>query len=160
MTANQIEAPMSKRGTHHLLTLLPIAALAFTLQACKGEKKPSEPPKPTTVAEAARTKQQAMNALMALPELAAWSAQIEKASGGKRHPALVEDDPQPKTINGKTYWQFSFVENASDAMHRWESFLVAQAGDEILVEDFATDTPLTLEQWRRDKHPLERMAAQ
>jgi hypothetical protein len=124
MTANQIEAPMFKRGTHHLLTLLPIAALAFTLQACKGEKKPSEPPKPTTVAEAFATREQAMNALMALPELMAWSAQIEKASGGKRHPALVEDDPQPKTIN------------------------------------FATDTPLTLEQWRRDKHPLERMAAQ
>ena len=80
-------------------------------------------------------------------------------SGGTARAALVEDGTAPRTIGGKHYWQFSFVENSSDAMHRWESFLVAQDGDDILVEDFATDTTLTLEQWRREKRPQERSAA-
>ncbi|MFL6674814.1 MAG: hypothetical protein ACJ8LG_16160 [Massilia sp.] len=150
---------MSKHGKLKLLALLPAFALACALPACKGER-PSSPPKPKTEAPAARTRDAAMADLMALPELKAWSAQIEKASGGATHPALVEDDPEPKTIDGKKYWQFSFVENARDAAHRWESFLVAQSGTEILVEDFATDTPLTLEQWRRDRRPSERTAAQ
>jgi len=62
-------------------------------------------------------------------------------------------------IAGKSYWQFSFVENASDAAHRWDSFLVAQAGDEILVEDFGTDNTLTLDQWRKEKNPMQRTSA-
>jgi hypothetical protein len=156
MAAKQNEAFMSKRRLLHLLSTV---AFACMLQACKGEQKPSDPPRPAAAAAAAATREHAMDALMALPELKAWSAQIEKASGGSRHPALIEDDPAPKTIKGKKYWQFSFVENGSDAAHRWESFLVAQGGDEILVEDFATDTTLTLEQWRHDRRPLERVAA-
>jgi len=100
-----------------------------------------------------------MTALMSLPELKAWSAQLEKASGGKVRGALIEYDPKPKTINGLNYWQFSFVENGSDAAHRWESFLVAERGDDILVEDFTADKTLTLEQWRKQKHPMERTAA-
>lgn len=94
---------------------------------------------------------------MALPELRAWGAQIEKASGGTVRGALIEDDPAPRNIDGKNYWQFSFVENRSDAMHRLDSFLVAQSGGEILVEDFDSDTTLTLEQWRHDKRPLARV---
>ena len=86
-----------------------------------------------------------MAALMALPELKAWSSQIEKSSGGKVHGALIEYDPKPKLIDGKRYFQLSFVENSSDAAHRWESFLVAETGDEILVEDAATDKTMTLD---------------
>ncbi len=97
-----------------------------------------------------------MNALMALPELKAWSAQLEKASDGKVHGALIEYDPKPKTIDGIDYWQFSFVENGGEAVHRWESFLVAERGDDILVEDFAADKTLTLAQWRKEKRPMER----
>lgn len=97
---------------------------------------------------------------MSLPELQAWSAQIEKASDGTIRGALIEDEPAPRNINGKNYWQFSFVENRSDAVRRLESFLVAQSGAEILVEDFDSDTTFTLEQWRRDKRPLERIVAQ
>ena len=95
-----------------------------------------------------RAKEKAMNALMALPELKAWSQQIEKYSGGKVHGALIEYDPALKVIDGKRYFQFSFVENATDAARRWESFLVAESGDQILVDDAATDKTLTLEQWR------------
>lgn len=100
-----------------------------------------------------------MAALMALPELKAWSSQVEKSSGGKVHGALIEYDPQPKLIDGKRYYQLSFVENASDAAHRWESFLVAESGEDILVEDAATDKTMTLQQWRQAKHPMERTSA-
>ena len=97
-----------------------------------------------------------MTALMSLPELKAWSGQLEKASGGKVRGALIEYDPKPKTIHGVNYWQFSFVENGSDAAHRWESFLVSQSDAEILVDDSVTDTSLTLAQWRRDSKPMQR----
>jgi hypothetical protein len=151
---------MSMRGISR--TVLPAVALALTLaaslSACKGERQ-AESAKPDMPASApVPAKEQAKAALMALPELQAWSAQIEKASGGSVHGALVEDDPAPRNINGQNYWQFSFVENRSDAVRRLESFLVAQAGGEILVEDFDSDATLTLEQWRRDKRPLERVA--
>jgi hypothetical protein len=152
---------MFKRGISR--AVLPAAtlalALAGSLSACK-DRQQAEPPKPAAAAPAlASAKEQARAALMALPELQAWSAQIEKSSGGNVHGALIEHDPAPRNINGKNYWQFSFVENRSDAVHRRESFLVAQADGEILVEDFDSDATLTLEQWRRDKLPLEPAAA-
>jgi hypothetical protein len=167
---------MSRNGAStHTVRLLTLTAI-FALAACRAEK-PAGPaqqdaasatvsasaapiPSPVASAPAKRSKEQAMAALIALPELKAWSSRIDKASKGAARGALIEDDPAPRDINGKQYWRLSFVENASDAMHRWESFLVAQTGDDILVEDFTTDTTLTLEQWRREKHPLERSAAQ
>ena len=111
-------------------------------------------PAPNT---ALRSKEQASMALMALPELKAWSMQIEKTSGGKLHGALIEYDPKPRIVNGKSYWQFSFVENGADAAHRLDSFLVAASGDEILVEDAATDDLLSLERWRKEKRPMARI---
>ena len=107
-----------------------------------------------------RSKPEAMAALMALPELKAWSAHIEKASAGASHGALIEYGPTPKAIAGKRYWQLSYVENTPDAAHRWESFLVGEDTPEILVEDTETDQPISLAQWRKDKRPLTRTAAQ
>ncbi len=131
-----------------LLTLSLIAACA--LAACK--EKPSEPAKPVAVApaEQARTKEQAMASLLALPEVKAWTAQIEKSSRGKATGAIMEDNPEPRVINGKKYWQLSFVENSAERAQRRESFLVAQAGDEILVEDPETDGVVSLTEWRRN----------
>jgi hypothetical protein len=153
---------MSIRGISR--TVLPAAALALaltaSLSACTDRRQPDSAKADVPARAPVSAKEQAKAALMALPELQAWSAQIEKTSGGSVHGAVIEDDPAPRNINGKNYWQFSFVENRSDAVHRWESFLVAQAGGEILVEDFDGDATLTLEQWRRDKRPLERVAAQ
>jgi hypothetical protein len=103
-----------------------------------------------------RSKEQAAAALMALPELQAWSAMLEKESHGKAHGALIEYDPAPRKIRGKSYWQFSFVENTEDAALRWESFLASSSDDEILVEDSATDELLTLERWRKEKRPSKR----
>jgi hypothetical protein len=103
-----------------------------------------------------RSKEQAAAALMALPELQAWSAMLEKESHGKAHGALIEYDPAPRKIRGKSYWQFSFVENTEDAALRWESFLASSSDDEILVEDSTTDELLTLERWRKEKQPSKR----
>jgi hypothetical protein len=126
-----------------VLTLL----LACGAAACKGEK-PVEPAKPVVVPDAARSKEQAMAALMALPEVKTWSAQIEQESHGANHPALVEEEPGLQTVNGKKYWQLTFAEDGAQAVQRRETFLVAERGDEILVRDFERDTTLSLAQWR------------
>jgi hypothetical protein len=129
-----------------VLTLL----LACGAAACK-EEKPVEPGKPTVSTAATRDKEQAKAALMALPELKTWSAQIEQESKGANHPALMEDEPGLQTVNGKQYWQLTFAENGAQALQRKETFLVAQKGDEILVRDFEKDTTLSLAQWRAMK---------
>jgi hypothetical protein len=131
-----------------LMTLL----LACGAAACKDDK-PVAPGKPiapaAVVTEPARDKEQAKAALMALPELKTWSAQIEQASKGANHPALMEDGTQ--TVNGKQYWQLTFAEDSAQAMQRKETFLVAEKGDEILVKDFEKDTNVSLAQWRASK---------
>ena len=134
-------------------TLLTLCALA----ACKGEK-PAPPPKPAAVqapAAPTRTRDQAIATLMALPELKIWSDQIEKRSHGAAHGAVIEDDPTPRIIEGKKYYQLSFVEDRKQNVHRRASFLVAQQGDEILVEDAETDTVQSLAEWRRHIRNVE-----
>jgi len=121
------------------------------LAACKGEK-PAPPPQPAAVQAPAvptRTREQAIAALMALPELKTWSEQIEKRSHGAAHGAVIEDDPNPRVIDGNKYYQLSFVEDRKQNVHRRASFLVAQQGDEILVENLDNDTVQSLSEWRR-----------
>lgn len=145
---------MSRRAAiHPSLPLLAALAIAVAAAACKrAEREEAKPaPAPAVVKEApARTREQAMEALLAVPELKAWSEQIEKRSKGKAHGAVIEDDPAPREINGKKYYQLTFVENRASDVRRRESFLVSQQGDEILVEDTETDTVLSLQEWRRN----------
>jgi hypothetical protein len=147
------EALMFPRRTPRPLILVSIAAIACALTACE---KPSEPPKPKVAQSPApapaRTKEQAMTALMAIPEIKEWSAQIEKASHGKSHGALIEDDPAPRMIDGQPYWQLSFVENRPDRARRMQGFLVAQKSNDVLVDDLESGSVLTLQQWRRTIH--------
>jgi hypothetical protein len=137
--------------------LLGVTALALcALAACKREAPP--PPKPAAAeapAAPARTRDQAIAQLMALPELKAWSEQIEKDSHGKVHGAVIEDDTAPRLIDGKPYYQLSFVENRKQNVHRRASFLVAKTGDDILVEDAETDTLQSLAEWRRNIRRVE-----
>lgn len=133
-------------------TVLALCALA----ACKREAPP--PPKPAAAeapAAPTRTRDQAIAELMALPEIKAWSEQIEKSSKGKVHGAVIEDDPAPRVIEGKAYYQLSFVENRKQDIHRRASFLVAKNGDEILVEDGETDSLQSLSEWRRNIRHVE-----
>jgi hypothetical protein len=154
------DAPSKKA---QVIALATIIAATTTIFGCRNETpSPAAPAASTAPAPVsqARSKEQAMAALMALPELKAWSGRIEKSSGGKAHGALVEYDPNPRLIDGRRYFQLSFVENNADATHRWESFLVADTGDEILVEDASTDKTMTLEQWRAAKNPMARTGAE
>lgn len=143
-----------------------VAVVAGVGMVFAPEEKPAPPAatKPAPSAPAvgapspvAYTKEQAMTQLMALPELKAWSDHLSKTSNGMVRGALLEYDDKPKLINGKRYWQLSFVENGSDAAHRWESFLVAPDG-EILVDDLPSEKAISLEQWRREKKPMARVA--
>jgi hypothetical protein len=141
----------------HPVRLLGATVLALcALAACKREETP--PPKPAAAeapAAPARTREQAIAQLMALPEVKAWSEQIEKKSGGKAHGAVIEDDPAPRVLDGKPYYQLSFVENQKDRIHRRASFLVAQQGDDVLVEDDAKGTVESLSEWRRNIQRVE-----
>src|SRR5690349_12333443 len=146
---------MTTRGAPTaLFYLLSVSSLlAAALAGCKDEPKPTPPPKPVVQPQKAApqvTKGQAMAALLALPEVKSWSAEIEKRSHGKAHGAIIEDDPTPRTLNGRQYWQMSFVENRAQSVQRRESFLVAKAGEaQILVEDLQNNTVLSLDEWRR-----------
>ena len=53
----------------------------------------------------------------------------------------------------------SFVENRADKVQRRESFLVAQTGDQILVEDFENDSVMSLDGWRRGIHRIQLKSA-
>lgn len=114
---------------------------------------------PAPQAQVRLSRDQAVQQLMALPELKAWAAAIEKNSQGTVRGAVIETDPVPRLVNGKSYFQLSFVENAPQAAVTWQGFLVAPADGEILVQDDASDELLTLERWRRDQRPLQRTGA-
>lgn len=138
--------------------------LAALLAGCKDKQPPAPAPQPAKAIvqprpEPAVTREQAMAALLALPEVKSWSQEIEKRSRGKAHGAIIEDDPTPRVINGREYWQLSFVENRADKVHRRESFLVARTGGQILVEDTASDMVLSLDDWRRSIRRVELKSA-
>lgn len=144
---------MFPRAASRPSLLLPVIALAASLAlgGCKRAEPEAPKPAPAPVKEApGRTKEQAMASLLAVPELKAWSEQIEKRSKGKAHGAVIEDDPAPRVVNGRKYYQLTFVENRASDVRRRESFLVAHQGEDILVENTETDTLLTLQEWRRD----------
>jgi len=136
---------------------------AAALAGCKDKQAPAPapaaPPPVQKPAEPVVTREQATAALLALPEVKEWSAEIEKRSHGKAHGAIIEDDPQPRTLNGRQYWQLSFVENRADRVLRRESFLVAQSGNDILVEDAENDAVMSLDDWRRGVHKIRLKSA-
>lgn len=129
------------------------ASAAATAQAAASAPAPA-PVKPVP-RHKQRTSEEAASALLALPELKAWSVQLEKNSGGKTHGAVMQYDPELITLHGKHYYQFSFVEDDAEHALRREDFLVSVSDDEILVEDFITGEHLTLERWRKEKQPLK-----
>lgn len=135
--------------------LLTTLALACALLACQKQEAPKPVTPPAAPVAKEPTREEAMTSLMEVPELAAMSEQIEKNSHGKNHGAVIEDNPQPRILDGKPYWQFSFVENTPNAVHRRASFLVAKSGKEILFEDPQTDKLLTLPEWRRTVRKVE-----
>jgi hypothetical protein len=132
------------------------AGLGVMYFAPHGDKTPAPAPAASSQAPAQRlSRQQAMEHLLALPELKAWSAAIEKNSGGSHHGGVIEYDPAPRLIDGKPYYQLNFVENTPQAALTWQGFLVGTDGT-ILVEDEASEQPLTLARWRSEQQPMQR----
>jgi hypothetical protein len=117
---------------------------------------PAPAPVPVDKPAQALTREQAVARLMALPELQAWARRIEAASGGTVRGAVIPFDPAPRTVDGRQYYQLSFVENRPDAAVTWQSFLVGAADGEILVDD--DETPLPLARWRAEQRPMDRAA--
>lgn len=149
-----ISSPIARRWALSILAL----ALAGGLHGCKRAEPPAEAPAAASAPAPAtpqRSREQAMEQLLALPEVKAWSEQIEKDSRGKSHGAIIEDDPAPRLIDGKAYYQLSFVENRKQDVHRRASFLVAREGDDILVESLDDDSVESLDEWRRNIHRVE-----
>lgn len=147
-----------------LRLLASCTVLACVLAGC--QDKPATPPSPPAAAAVIQpkpapslTREQAMAALLALPEVKAWSSEIEKRSRGASHGAVIEDNRAPRTHNGKQYWQLSFVENRKQSVQRRESFLVAHEGGQILIEDLANDSLLSLDEWRRGVRPVQLKSA-
>ena len=103
----------------------------------------------TPGAKAAVSREQAAEKLMALPELKHWADAVEKRSEGLRHGALIETDSKPRDVNGKPYYQLTFVENGDDMAQAMASFLVSYTDGEILVEDDISGDLLPLDQWRK-----------
>jgi hypothetical protein len=100
-------------------------------------------------AKAAVSREQAVASLMALPELKRLADAIEQRSSGERHGALIETDAAPRDVNGKPYYQLTFVENGDDMAQAVASFLVSHASGEILVEDDISGDLLALDVWRK-----------
>lgn len=135
------------------------AGLGVLYFAPHGDKPaPASTPAASSHAPAQRlSREQAMEHLLALPELKAWSAAIEKNSGGSHHGAVIEYDPAPRLVDGKPYYQLNFVENTPQAALTWQGFLVGTDGT-ILVEDEAADQLLPLARWRSEQQPMQRTA--
>ncbi len=111
---------------------------------------PADPPAVAApAAKAAVSREQAVEKLMALPELKRWAEVVEKRSEGLRHGALIETDSKPRDVNGKPYYQLTFVENGDDMAQAIASFLVSYKDGEILVEDDISGDLLPLDQWRK-----------
>ena len=156
---------MTTRGASSALfpTLAGALLAGALLAGCKDKQAPVAPPAPKPTAQPQDaplvTKDQAMAALLVLPEVKAWSSEIERRSRGRAHGAVIEDNPTPRTINGRRYWQLSFVEDRKESVQRRESFLVAQSGGEILIEDLTNDVVLSLDDWRRGIRRVEAKSA-
>jgi hypothetical protein len=95
---------------------------------------------------------------MALPEIKAWSAHIEKAwrTGAWRRDG---NDAGDASHRWRRLLSAELFESTPDAAHRWESFIVSPDGKRILVDDVVSGELLSLERWR-DNAPMQRIATQ
>ncbi len=139
-----------------LVVLLVLAAIGYFE---KQHTKPTAPPSTITPSEqpvaipSTITKEQAAAIISDLPEIKAWSNDIERTSEGKVHGMIMNPSTELTTIAGKQYWPVDFYESAPTHIHRRESFLVSLDSKDILVNDIE-DGPISLQKWRNNKKPM------
>jgi hypothetical protein len=114
-----------------------------------GHSGPGTTPAAPTAARPQATIAQATERLLALPELRAQADAIERQSGGTSHGGVMENGTAPRVVDGKPYYELTFIESAPEQVHRIGTFLVSAVDDDILVQDEAADRLLTLDEWRR-----------
>lgn len=137
------------------------AAVAVGVLATRRTAQVPPPPTAATPATAPATPvsavdRRAVNALLALPELKAWSQAIERDSGGRARGAVIGGDAEPKVIGSLTYHPYSFMANDPEQARRLQGFYVTQDGSHILVEDAVTGETMTIEEWRQREQPPAR----
>lgn len=145
---------LSKKA--QLLTLTGLIAITTTIFGCREQTgAPDVAPRAASAAQGAiQTQAQAIDAVMALPEVKAASALIEQRSGGKLHGAVMAAGDRQAELDGKRYWALDFVENGAERALRRAGFMVPEQGGEVLVEDMAGGRSVPLSQWRKDKGQL------
>lgn len=145
--------------TFALVVLLLLAIIGYF------EKQQSKPTAPTSTITSSKqtaaipttiTKEQATAIIFELPEIKAWSIDIERTSEGKVHGMIMDPPTELTNIDGKQYWSVDFYESDSTHLHRRESFLVSLDSKDILVNDIA-DGPISLQEWRNNKKPMEQV---
>ena len=117
---------------------------------------PSKAPPAATAPRTQATIAQATERLLALPELRAQADAIERESGGTAHGGVMENGTAPRVVNGKPYYELTFIESAPEQVHRLGTFLVSAVDDDILVQDEAADRLLTLAEWRQSRKAAAR----
>src|SRR5437868_6281846 len=95
---------LSKKA--QLLSLTALIALTTTIFGCRESN--SAEAAPVAAVATVSSQAQAIDAVMALPEVKAASADIEKLSAGKRHGAVMDTGAGSTEVNGKRYWSLSF----------------------------------------------------
>jgi hypothetical protein len=136
-----------------------LSVLTSPIGASAGDSQPAPPAGPaahSASTKASITLDQAMDILLALPEIKAWKSHVERVSKGTLHGKLLAESDEPVVVKGRKYWSVSFVEDHPDRVHRWEFFLVSMDGKQVLVQDSENDRLLTLDRWRRQERPMER----
>jgi hypothetical protein len=122
-------------------------AVAVSVAVATRNRPASTQPQPATSGAAAA--QPAVAALLALPEIKAMAAEIEKSSMGAAHGGIIGGDGQTRIIDGKTYQAYSFMESDPKISRRIQGFYVTADGKDILVDDVETGDIISLDEWRR-----------
>jgi hypothetical protein len=96
--------------------------------------------------------------VLRLPEAKAWDAFMRKKTSGKYHGCVIADSDRPERISGRMCLPIAFMEDGPDAMHRWQTFEVDVDTGKVMVLDATGEYKLlTLKQWRKREHPMDRV---
>lgn len=120
------------------------AALLVLACACGAQAAPACDAK----AAGSRAYGQASALVERLPDYRAWAASHQR-------PAVfgMPMDGEVR-FGGRCYWSVSVYQDMGDRLGLWTVFLVHLGSGDILVDDAASEQPLSLQAWRRKYRTL------